>query len=335
MISANKLGKNIQDPRKSIRKFNHAVMSKFDSAHRRAMLPINSRRPVGTQIFDQDWDLLVILDSCRPGLIKEVKDEYEFVNGVDRVWSVGGTSPEWMAHTFERKYIQQISQTGYVTSNPHSQTVIENQLQEHFADSSKDVTALQRYKHHFDIIRPGDLGHYQPVWKKSSKDEVTHYDLYGSPRKVTEHGIRLGRHTDLDQLILHYMPPHIPYIINAKREDRSPYRYEESPWGYIRETGDKMQVREVAVDMVRWVLDEVEIVLDNIDADRVVITADHGDAFGEYYLYHHWAGSFHPNIRYVPWIETTASDNENYEPNISDGSDEVEIEQRLEALGYL
>ena len=43
-----------------------------------------------------------------------------------------------------------------------------------------------------------------------------------------------------------------------------------------------------------YVLNDIGILLDNLDAERVVITADHGEAFGEYGILGHKLGSLHP-----------------------------------------
>lgn len=41
-----------------------------------------------------------------------------------------------------------------------------------------------------------------------------------------------------------------------------------------------------------------------------MITADHGDLFGEFGQYGHPEGFVHPNLNQVPWVETTATDEE-------------------------
>jgi len=88
--------------------------------------------------------------------------------------------------------------------------------------------------------------------------------------------------------------------------------------------------------MLQWVLDDVKLLLENIDAKRVVISADHGEAFGEFGVYRHHAGSLHPKIRWVPWVETTANDNGTYEPGFdSDKADTRSVDEALKALGYM
>ena len=88
--------------------------------------------------------------------------------------------------------------------------------------------------------------------------------------------------------------------------------------------------------MLRWVLDDLELLLNNIDRNKVIITSDHGEAFGEYGIYMHHPGSLHPHVRNVPWSVTTATDNHEYQPDFNPESmSDRSVEDTLSALGYL
>lgn len=83
-------------------------------------------------------------------------------------------------------------------------------------------------------------------------------------------------------------------------------------------------------------LESVELLLENIDAERAIITADHGNAFGEWGYYRHPEGCPIPAVRNVPWIVTSARDQKTHEPEEYD-TDEVvlDVKEHLEALGYV
>lgn len=91
--------------------------------------------------------------------------------------------------------------------------------------------------------------------------------------------------------------------------------------------------REAYLDNLRIVLDEVAVLLENIDADTVAITTDHGGAFGERNFYRHPVACPLSRVRRVPWVETTAVDTGSIEPSASD-PEAVEttssVESRLE-----
>jgi len=157
------------------------------------------------------------------------------------------------------------------------------------------------------------------------------------PRYVTDRGIAIGRTNEFDRLVLHYKQPHTPFTANALREDRDLRRYEYDWWGYLGETGDYETVWNAYLDDLRYVLNDVAVLLENLNAGTVAISADHGEAFGEYCEYGHHIGSLHPKVRTVPWVETTATDEGTYtssvDPPLANKTDSS-VENILEALGY-
>lgn len=101
------INKGIQKPH-LVPKF---IISKF---LRNTIYPVsifaNSRYNVGHNIFDSEWDCLIILDTCRPDALDIVSDEYEFINEITKKWSVGADSSEWMANTFNTKHLEKLKE---------------------------------------------------------------------------------------------------------------------------------------------------------------------------------------------------------------------------------
>ena len=62
----------------------------------------------GKNIFEEDWDLLVILDACRIDALREFESEYDFINSIDSRWSVGSTSKEFINRTYTQEYQNEI-----------------------------------------------------------------------------------------------------------------------------------------------------------------------------------------------------------------------------------
>lgn len=291
-----------------------------------------SRYVLGNNVFERDWDLLIILDSCRPDGLNKLKHEYSFIDNMETMWSVGGQSGEWMANTFDRQYEDQISSTAYVTANPHSKSVFENRLDDNW-DSRPDphIDRLSKFGS-WNFVSKNEFGKFIPVWQYKNDGPYK----FCPPRYVTDRVIEIKRDYDFDRVIAHYMPPHSPYVSRAIQEDRQLKEYEESPFQYLRRTTDKKTVFNAYLHMLRWALDEAEILLKNTDSKKVVITSDHGEAFGEYGVYQHHAGSLHPKIRKVPWCTTTATDTRSYEPQFDpEEVAERSVNETLEALGYI
>lgn len=126
-------------------------------------------------------------------------------------------------------------------------------------------------------------------------------------------------------MILHYMPPHSPYIARLIN-------------GEI-EFGEPRHGFDAYLDNLRWGLNEVSLLIDNVNRDKVVITADHGENFRLKPIRSgHTPGMITPAVRQVPWVKTTASDEETHNPDLSQmdkESETADVEETLEALGYM
>ena len=95
---------------------------------------------------------------------------------------------------------------------------------------------------------------------------------------------------------------------------------------------------------LRYVLDDVRVLLNNVNAERAIITSDHGNAFGEWWTYGHPPGVYVPVNRRVPFVEVTASDQKTLEPTLENRSNRTapdrdqessdDVNDRLAALGY-
>lgn len=268
----------------------------------------------GDYIFEQEWDVLIVLDACRWDALDEVKDEYEWLpNEIPKVTSRGTYSRDWMQENFSDKFESEKAVTDHVTWNA-------------FSD--------------YELDEP-NWHSLNEVWRDVWNDELGLLP----PRPVTDRAIKIRRESDANKLLVHYMQPHAPYRnvdeteplehamvgeINAERV---------TIWELLRE-GEigKEEAWEAYIDNLRWALDDIELLIENMDAEKPILTADHGDCFGEWLLYGHPHGIPVPELKRVPWVELSAEDNHTYEPDIDakTGSEmEDSVEDRLEQLGYL
>jgi len=327
-----KLLKGIRDPRKAVR----YVRNKYHPLYgiEDLYLAATSRFPVGTHMLDREWDLLVILDTCRVDALRSVAPEYSYLGSVDRIWSLGGTSPEWIAHTFDARYRDELRETAYLCANPHGGTVLDDRGYVP-GKHGQAVKRLYRYGR-WNPVEADDVGLFDRIWAYDHDtvgDTRIKTQEVAPKRYVTDRAIKVGRDYDFNRMILHYMQPHYPYVANAIADDREVQTHEERP-RRIRSEG-KEPVWSAYVDHLRYVLDELELLFVNIDADTVVISSDHGDCFGERGIYGHDPGRFHPAVRFVPWAETSASDTKTYEPSLEpETAISDDTSAQLEALGY-
>lgn len=297
---------------------------------------LTSYRPFGTNIFEKEWDHLIILDACRTDAITEVASEYDFIEEVDTIWSVGSTSREWIEQTFRESYRDEIRSTAYISANPFTNLLTGDRRKFEYpnavgtyADSLSPLHRLIQER----TVTADELAHIESLWVVDG-DHPDDGHTSPLPKKVTDHSIKAARSGEFDRIISHYMQPHQPYFSSSLNfEELS--ELEKHPIAHIKK-GEKEEVWDAYLDNLRFVLDDIEKLLENIDAD-VVITADHGELMGEMKMYGHPTGHLHPSLRKVPWIRTKGQDQRTELPDVelTGISEKTETPtKQLEALGY-
>ena len=285
---------------------------------------------VGTNVLDKDWDVLIVLDACRVDAINRVVPEYEFIDSVDSIWSVGSTSKEWYVHTFQDRDVSEIS---LVSGNAWIKELFETDPDWKYWTATRGSfwhklplldSLLER-----NLAKTRDFNSYTPVVGNHGADLGT----TPLPREVTNAAIHEHRNTRPQRMVVHYMQPHEPYIQNENNGDlpeshKNPF--DELKAGRVT----KEETYSAYLDNLRSVLDSVSRLLCNINAKRVAITADHGELFGEWGAYAHPAAFPHPTVRKVPWIITEGSNTAN-ETVDQPKQVEASTKERLADLGYI
>jgi hypothetical protein len=289
-------------------------------------LTLTSRYPLGTSPLETDWDVLVVLDACRVDALRSFVRDFRFLEDVPSAWSVGSTSAEWMAHTFDRRFEAELDRTAMVTANLHTDTVLRNR------DMPPQYVAAPFAWPRWDPVEPGEFDLLDEVWRYGWRDDLDTVP----PRTVTDRAIAVGRQGDHDRLIVHYIQPHSPYL--GRDGDGSLTTVHPDPIESLRAGRlSRETVWDAYLETLRIVLEEVGLLLENLDAERVVITADHGEAFGEWGFYEHPVCCPQPHVKRIPWVETSAVDRGEYVPSVVPPDEETvpELEDRLAALGYV
>ena len=263
----------------------------------------------GTSVYEEDWDVLIVLDACRPDVLEHLSQEYIFLpETVSTYHSPGSQSLEWMNKTFLEKYDVDIDRTAYITANVFSGKL----------DHSR-----------FALV--------DEVWQYASDTSLGTVP----PEAVTDRAIQTLREQTYDRAIVHYLQPHQPY---RSMQGLGPVTFDLDHTTVPDSALNRLQqgrlefddIWEAYADNTRWVLDSVETFLKNTDAQRVVITADHGEALGEWWCFGHPAHALLPILKTVPWVCTSASDTGAHEPSVIPGDerlDEESVEKFLAELG--
>lgn len=251
---------------------------------RRLYRGLSNRLTTETNVYDREWDVLVVLGGCQANLFVEVAGEYRFVSDltVGRLRSVGTTREAWVKNTFTPDHRAEMEQTAYVTAGVES----------------------RRLSH-------ADFAVIDEVWCYCWDDELHTV----SAEAVTDRAVDCWRAGLGDRMIVHYAQPALPSI--------SPTVH-SSP-------------REIYRDRLEYALESVEVLVASVDAERLVVTADHGLQFGTRGLPGHLSGGPR-STREVPWVELTARDTSGYEPLTRQqeaGEPDTEyVRELLTSLGY-
>lgn len=267
--------------------------------------------PRGMPIYESEWDVLIVLDACRIDLLEEVSSDYSFIpSNVQSRRSVASCSRLWMDRNFSEKYSKEMGETVHVTSNPYTAGYLDDDW----------------------------FYELDEVWKYSWDENLGTVPC----RPVTDRAIDLTRRHSAERFIIHYLQPHFPSIPDPLGSSINIETFGEdwnSVWNRLQQKEvDKQRVWESYKENLRYVLDDVELLLDNIKPGKIVITADHANAFGEWGQYGHPPHRPISVLRQVPWIEVSGVDTNQYEPSVKSSDESVSkytVEQRLNDLGYL
>jgi len=290
-------------------------------------------RHIGRPIWDRDdWDVLVVLDTCRTDLWREVADEYpRLPTDPNPVWSNASCSIDWNDRNFNG-HPDEVARTGLVTSNPFA---------DHDADTCRSAD-----------VADTELAYFKPLYRTHWQDLADGQIATVTPEDVTDHAIAAWRDRErlgFDRLVVHYMQPHEPYrarpdwgsgdnkllenLVDGDAEAGA------SIWPKLEDGEiDMDEFWRVYQDNLRWVLDDItDRLLTNMEAD-IQISADHGNALGEWGEWHHPPGAIGPAVRRVPWVAVQGTDTEDVHPGVevdeTGAQTDVDTEEQLAALGY-
>lgn len=266
--------------------------------------------PDGTEVMDQDWDNLLILDGCRLDLYQEVR------TGVDSRRSLGSTSWGFLKRNFQGK---QFHDTNYISANPFSPKLKPDTFHMYKSlletDEDSEIQTTHPKKVTDEAIKS---------WEKNQdKRLIAHYMQPHCPfigpegRNLPQAGINNRENSHQDNKTLWTQ---LQYGIN---------------------TIDKETVWEAYRENLNLVLDEALRLHNAIDG-KTVITADHGNLIGDRIGpvpargYAHPTGLYVPELLEVPWETLSGERREVTEESPQSGNsvDSTVVENRLEQLGY-
>ncbi|OKY78865.1 MAG: Arylsulfatase A family enzyme [Candidatus Methanohalarchaeum thermophilum] len=266
--------------------------------------------------LNEEWDNLIILDACRYDFFK--RNYQDYLSGeLEKRKSKASNTGEWLTKNFKEKY-----DITYISANPYVNNfgIPLNKCHPKFEYEWK---ATDHFK---QIIN---------VWATSwDRDLGTVH-----PREVNMQFFRTK--IQGNKKILHYLQPHMPHLsetsvgswantINRVKKGDKLESFQNwlrprlrkrigklnywkirkllnleprNPFEVAWRKKDPTEIKEKYEDNLIKVLDTVSNLIEEING-KTIVTADHGEAFGEKGIWEHPPKTHIPELTTVPWLKT-------------------------------
>lgn len=276
----------------------------------------------GLYVMEEDWDVLVVLDAAGHDLFRSQVGEFGIdPERVERRTSRGSATPQFLVENFPGEY----PDTVYVTGNP--------MVDIHAGDAFHDLVS---------------------VWKTDWDDEENTV----LPGVVRDAAFAAAERYPDKRLVVHFMQPHWPFVGHDLTDEvvgfgATRVRADESLadevdddeanlWDLV-EAGkiDADRARRAFEDNLRIALPDALAVAREVDG-KAVVTADHGNAIGEFAwpfpvrIYGHPPGVRMRSLVEVPWLEFDLEERREIRTGTTRRTEyDDDAEERLRALGYV
>lgn len=265
----------------------------------------------GVDVYSEEWDNLIVLDACRYDLFTEVNS----LPGVleDRT-SRGSATLEWLQNNFQGR---RMHDTVYVSANGYLEKI-----------TNREDTEF----------------HYSKVLHEAWDESISNVP----PEPTEQAARRADNRFPNKRLIIHYLPPHYPFISGPKMESDVLEDRGNDFWDEFRTRGyDEKKVWTAYRASLKRVLSSVRQLLDEFQG-RTVVTSDHGNMIGErakpipHRDWGHPRGLRTDELVRVPWLVSKAESRKRIIPEkpIVNGeesankADSETMKSRLRQLGY-
>ncbi|AGB32000.1 hypothetical protein C488_06028 [Natrinema pellirubrum DSM 15624] len=281
--------------------------------------------------LESDWDYCLVLDACRYDVFSEVYDDY--LDGtLEKRWSVGSSTPEWAYRTFQDDH-----DIAYFSGNPfiNDLGIPLNELK-WGASCDYEWTASDHISDIHDVWKSGwddDLGTVPPdslaeaYYDNQDAVEradrtVLHYMQPHAPYlsrgkgqklKQIQKGIRKQEEAEkgegdagggaLSSLGDTIRPKVEDKLDGSELAQKAGLWLELDPADLVK-NGTREAALELYEENLRIALESVAELIPELDG-TVIVTADHGEAFGEEGVWEHHIETHIPPLMEVPWLEVS------------------------------
>lgn len=260
----------------------------------------------GINIFDEDWDNMILLDACRYDFFKE----YANISGhTEYRYSRGSTTREFIRGNFSNR---KLDDTVYVSANPW----------------------YIRLRGEID----SRVHSYINLHTDEKRDAVG--GLTTTPSTVTRNAQRAASENPKKRLLVHYLQPHQPFLGEF---GKNMFDFHKDTFLSVkRNKVSESDVIHAYRENLELVLKEVEKLVNSLEG-KTIISADHGELLGErqrpipMQYFGHPCGVYVGELLKVPWHIIEGAERKEIvseEPKKETETDQDAIQEQLSALGY-
>ncbi|AKH97498.1 hypothetical protein [Halanaeroarchaeum sulfurireducens] len=281
-------------------------------------------------VTDSEWDHLIVLDACRYDTFESVYRDY--VDGdLEKRESLGSATPEWAAKTFQDDH-----DITYFSANPFINglgiPLDEMEWGASFDSSWTSTDHIATIHDVWDEVWDDDLGTVLPAdvnqyvrnhWDEVQSNErtVVHYMqphapfiAHGTGRKVNTirksfeeakaEGHDQGTNGGILSPLIDPVKPHIErFLEQSELAMKVGMLVELDPSSVfdVGTDGTRETLERYYEDNLREGFEAAATLADDLEG-TVVITSDHGEAFGEQGIWEHHVETPIPALIEVPWL---------------------------------
>jgi len=219
----------------------------------------------------EDWDNLIILDACRYDTFTELVG-----TNVDYKISRGSSTPDFLRRNFVN---HKFKDTVYITANPWVDKLCNNLF--------------------YDIVS---------VWRYEWNEELGTVH----PESVVEYALKAEEKYPDKRLIIHFLQPHWWYLSDPElakmvTDNQPTGEIIGSPWGLVENGISDLDRIYIAYKKDLKIVYRYSLKLVKKLNGKTIITADHGESFGErvfgvFSFLGHTDNLYIPVLIKVPWV---------------------------------
>ncbi|WP_159904975.1 hypothetical protein [Salinirussus salinus] len=278
------------------------------------------------RFLESEWDYCLVLDACRYDVFSRLYDDY-LAGTLEKRRSIGSSTPEWASRTFTGSHdIAYLSGNPFIndlgialdelkwgascdyewTANEHIDEVVD--VWDHGWDDELGTvppgSLASSLRGHEDIVDRADrtVVHYMqphaPYLSRGSGQKLRRIQSGIRKQGEADDGSTGGLLTRLADRVR----PRVERLLEGSQlVQKSGLWLELDPLAVVR-NGTREAAMELYEENLRIVLEAVAELVPELDG-RVVVTADHGEAFGEEGVWEHHIETHIPPLVEVPWLE--------------------------------